>query len=399
MAEPFKNYLREIATPHAPLTASFVSSAVCPCGKRKIEFIDTSLEGFFIEVLSSGVKTYYQRYVDAQRRQRQVRIGRVGIVHLDDAKRKALAIKAAVSLGKDPRTISSEPFRGPTLYQFIENYYLPHIKTSKRSWKDDERLLRNYIIPKIGHMYMAEVAPFDILKLVNDMKNKGLANGTCNRPVILLRYAFNLAIKWGLESIESNPAKNVKLLEENKRQRFLTDEETSRLVNVLHTHPDRKASQAIELLLLTGARRNEILHARWDCVDREKRTLLVPMSKNGKPRLIALSDAAVDLIESIDSKGKSQWLFPSVTKEGPINGFHAKWAAIRKIAGLDDFRIHDLRHSYASFLVNSGVGLYVVQQLLGHSQPRTTQRYAHLQRGTLTEAANLAAGAVAKAAY
>ena len=78
-------------------------------------------------------------------------------------------------MGKDPRTISSEPLRGPTLYQFIENYYLPHIKTSKRSWKDDERLLKNYIIPKIGHMYMAEIVPFDILKLVNDMKNKGLA--------------------------------------------------------------------------------------------------------------------------------------------------------------------------------------------------------------------------------
>lgn len=383
--------------PHANLTAKFVASLACPAGKRKIEFIDTALEGFFVEALSSGVKTYYQRYIDGHRKQRQIRIGRVGIVPLEDARRRALQIKATVSLGGDPKQEKTELQQIPTLRTFVCERYIPFIKRAKRSWVQDDRLLRNHILPALGDFYLDEITTSMILDFRQKLQAKGYANGSCNRPVVLLRYIFNLAADWGVPRLGTNPAKKVPMLEETERQRFLTDAETRRLLEVLHTSPHRAEAQAIELLLITGARLNEILRARWEYVDFEKSSLLVPLSKSGKPRFIALSSAAVDLLNRLESKGKSDWLFPLPSADRPLYGLQHRWIKIRQEAGMPDLRIHDLRHSYASFLVNGGVSLYVVQELLGHSQPRTTQRYAHLQRTTLTQAANLAADAVKRA--
>ena len=151
------------------------------------------------------------------------------------------------------------------------------------------------------------------------------------------------------------------------------------------------------MLLLTGGRRNEITQARWDCVDLEKGTLLVPLSKSGKPRTISLSGAAAELISGLPSRGKSDWLFPSPQTSRPCAALYYPWDRIRKRAGLGDLRLHDLRHSYASNLVNGGVSLYVVQQLLGHSNPRMTQRYSHLEQDTLAKASEIAAQTVLRA--
>ena len=140
------------------------------------------------------------------------------------------------------------------------------------------------------------------------------------------------------------------------------------------------------LLLLTGARRREVTRARWEDVDWEKRTLLVPVSKSGKPRTIALNAAAIALLRTAASDSASLYVFPT-----QLSGLFCPWNRIRRRAGLADVRLHDLRHSFASFLVNQGVSLYVVQNLLGHTQARMTQRYAHLAPQTLLDAAEIAA--------
>ena len=172
------------------------------------------------------------------------------------------------------------------------------------------------------------------------------------------------------------------------RQRFLTPEETQRLVASIHADKNQIAAKAIMLLLLTGARRREVTGARWEDVDWEKRTLLVPMSKSGKPRTIALNAAAIALFRTAVSDSASPYIFPT-----QLSGLFCPWNRIRRRAGLADVRLHDLRHSFASFLVNQGVSLYVVQGLLGHTQVRMTQRYAHLAPQTLLDAAEVA-GAV-----
>jgi integrase len=151
------------------------------------------------------------------------------------------------------------------------------------------------------------------------------------------------------------------------------------------------------LLLLTGARRNEITYAKWEHLDLQKRTLLVPLSKSGKPRSIALNGSAVELLRAIQANSSSPYVFPSPTTGRPSPSLYFPWQRIRVRAGLPDLRLHDLRHSFASFLVNRGVSLYVVQGLLGHGNTRYTQRYAHLTADTLRDAAEAAGSAIADA--
>ncbi len=198
--------------------------------------------------------------------------------------------------------------------------------------------------------------------------------------------AFNLARKWNVPGASMNPTAGLSTVPEVHRQRFLTPEEAQRLVGSIQTDKNQVAAKAIMLLLLTGARRREVTRARWEDVDWEKRTLLVPVSKSGKPRAIALSAAAIALLRTAASDSASPYIFPT-----QLSGLFCQWNRIRRRAGLADVRLHDLRHSFASFLVNQGVSLYVVQNLLGHSQIRMTQRYAHLAPQTLLDAAELAA--------
>jgi integrase len=198
----------------------------------------------------------------------------------------------------------------------------------------------------------------------------------------------------GVPGAEKNPTTGLKTAPEACRERFLTAEETQRLVSALDADENQIAARAVKLLLLTGARRNEITYAKWQYVNWEQRTLLVPHSKSGRPRSIRLNSAALDVLRSIPRAENNQFILPSPLTGRPSPSLHFPWLRIRKRAGLLDIRLHDLRHSFASFLVNEGVSLYVVQGLLGHLNARTTQRYAHLANETLDDAAEVAGNVI-----
>jgi integrase len=190
----------------------------------------------------------------------------------------------------------------------------------------------------------------------------------------------------------ANPTAGLATAPEVHRQRFLTPEETQRLITSLDADENQVAAKAILLLLLTGARRREVTHAKWEDVDWAKQALLVPVSKSGRPRVIALNAAAIALLRSVPRDPTIPYVFRT-----RLTGLFYPWNRIRHRAALPDVRLHDLRHSFASFLVNKGTSLYVVQDLLGHTQPRTTQRYAHLARQTLLDAAEVVSGVVSSA--
>jgi integrase len=166
-------------------------------------------------------------------------------------------------------------------------------------------------------------------------------------------------------------------------------EEAQRLLIALENDQNQTAAWAIKLLFLTGARRNEITQAKWEDVNWERKALLVPRSKSGRSRLIQLNSAALDLLHSLPRTPQDTFIFPSPLTGRPSPSLHFPWSRIRKRAGLIGVRLHDLRHSFASFLVNNGVSIYVVQGLLGHANVRATQRYAHLANETLSDAAEL----------
>jgi integrase len=363
----------------------FVRNACCPPGQRKVDFFDSRQKGFLVEVRYSGRKTYYQRYRDERGRERQFKIGSAEMLTADQARRKGRAIVAHVLLGQNPQQRRQELREIPTLAAFVRDRYLPFVATYKRSWQTDETVLRLHVLPALGRMRLDEISADCVVELVARMRGNGYAVGTSNRAVVILRYLYNLARKWNVPGVIVNPTTGIELGSEVQRNRFLTREEAQELVAALSADENRTAANAILLLLLTGARRNEITQARWENVLWNERKLLVPLSKSGKPRWIALSVAAIELLKSLP-RGDNPFVFPSPVTGRPSPSLWFPWKRIRDRAGLSDVRLHDLRHSFASFLVNEGVSLYVVQALLGHANARTTQRYAHLAADTLTQA-------------
>jgi integrase len=365
---------------------------------RKIDFFDCAQRGFMLEVRCSGGKTYYQRYTDDRGRERQFKIGPADVLSLAAARRKARATAAEALVGEDPQARRAELRSIPTLAELVRDRYLPHVKSYKRSWCTDETVLRVHILPVLGSQYVDAIRAEPIAAIVERMREKGYATGTTNRVVIVLRHIFNLARKWRVPGVGENPTTGINLAPDVNRERYLSQEEAQRLVAAIEHDENEVAADAIMLLLLTGARRNEITFARWEYVDWDKRTLLVPMSKSGKPRSIALNAAAMELLRSIQAKSDSLYIFPSPVTGQPPPSLYFPWQRIRVRAGLPDLRLHDLRHSFASFLVNRGVSLYVVQGLLGHAHTRYTQRYAHLTPDTLRDAAEAVGSVVAAAA-
>ena len=375
--------------PKVALTAPFVRHCVCPEGVRKIDFFDAAVPGFMVEVRSTGGKTFYQRYRDAHSRERQFKIGSAHVLTVSQARRKARAILAEAILGRDPQQEREELRSIPTLAEFVQESYMPYAKNVKRSWQTDETILRIHILQKFGGLHLDEISNLAIADLLSRMRDQDYASGTVNRVLILLRFIFNLAKKWGVPGSAENPTAGLKTAPDVCRERFLAQDEVQRLLSALDTDENRVAANAIKLLLLTGARRNEVTHARWEHVNWDRRTLLVPRAKSGRPRSIHLNSAALDLLRSIGRTDGNPFVFPSPVTGRPSPSLHFPWWRIRERAGLLDVRLHDLRHSFASFLVNQGVSLYVVQGLLGHTQARTTQRYAHLANDTLADAAEV----------
>jgi integrase len=370
-------------------TSSLVKTAQCPEGRRKIDFFDARAPGLMLEVRASGGKTFYQRYRDRRGRERQFKIGPSDIITLQQARKKGRQILAQALLGTDPQDERQELRTIPNLRDFVQDQYVPFVMNSKRSWRTDETILRIHILPALGKRHLDEISNRDIAELLKRLRQDGYSSGTTNRVLILLRFLFNLAKKWGVPGAGENPATGLKTAPDVCRERFLSAEEAQRLLSALDGDENQVAAKAIRLLLLTGGRRNEITRAKWDYIDWERKTLLVPIAKSGRSRVISLSGAALQLLRSIERLPANPFIFPSPTTGRPCPSLHFPWLRIRKTSGLLDIRLHDLRHSFASFLVNEGVSLYVVQGLLGHTQPRMTQRYAHLQQKTLHDAVEM----------
>lgn len=212
---------------------------------------------------------------------------------------------------------------------------------------------------------------------------------TANRACALLSKMFNLATQWGW--CTDNPVKGLKKYQEQKRNRWLDDEEVQRLLFVLDDYHNQSVANAIRLLLLTGSRRNEVLHATWDQFDLIKGVWTKPAhtTKQNKMEHLPLSSQVIGLLQAMEKEATMKYLFPGNVPGEPLKDIKKGWKTIRNKAGLPDVRLHDLRHTHASHLVSSGLSLSIVGKLLGHTQASTTQRYAHLADAPLRQAAEL----------
>ena len=378
------------------LTQPFVKRIECEAGKTKQEFYDNEIIGFMLEVRANGTKTYYVRAKGAEGKRRLKKLGDAKIMTLNSARVKAIKLKRAIEEQKDiligESTKSKNKASVITLGAFYDTYYLPHIKKHIKSYETNISIFKNHLLPKYKNTPMDEISKASIMKLHSDMvQKKHLAAATANKVLIFLSSAFNIAIDLEIEGVIENPARSIKQYTlNNAKERYLTKEEAKRLLEAIKdAQQNIHLKYIVPMLILTGARRGEVLKAKHEDFNLHQKTWTIPTTKNGKKRILPITPQLLKLYKSIP-KDDSPYLFASPVTGKPYVSIYNSWNSARVKAGLKEVRIHDLRHSFASFLVNSGRSLYEVQTLLGHSTSTMTQRYAHLSNESLMSAASCA---------
>jgi integrase len=369
----------------------------CQPGKTRIELCDTELPGLYIEVRATkpGNGTYYLRYKSVAGKTSHQKIGRTTEISLADARRQARTLKAEIQLGADPRGAEKARKAVITVADFFDQHYLPYVTPRKRSWKRDEELYRLRIKGAFGDKRLNEITRQQIQTFHSSVLDQGLSPASADHHVKLIRQALNLAVEW--EMLDRNPAAGVPLFNvDNKVEHYLDEAELERLLEVLRTDPNRTICRIALFLLSTGCRLNEALQATWEQIDRGNRVWKIPASnsKSKRIRSVPLNDSALEVIQQLDTEGTFEHLFVNRRTGKTYTTIMKVWSRLRTKAGLPHLRIHDLRHMYASFLVNAGQTLYTVQAILGHSDPSVTTRYAHLSSKSLQEAANTASVAI-----
>ena len=292
--------------------------------------------------------------------------------------------------GLDPAAARDARRKAPTMKQlgkrFLEDYVPDHCKPSTAY--EYGRSVKFFIDPRIGSRKVRDIQRSDIADLHHALRETPYQ---ANRTLGVLSKLFNLAEMWGIRPDGSNPCLHVKRYKEEKRERFLSAEEFARLGQVLdETLRDgsetRSAVAAIRLLMLTGCRLSEIQKLRWEHVDLEAGELRLPDTKTGG-RAVPLAPSAVRLLESLPRDEENPWVIAGKKPGSHLTDLQHPWRRIRALADLNDARIHDLRHSFASRALALGEGLPIIGKLLGHTQVQTTARYAHLARDTVKASA------------
>lgn len=340
---------------------------------------DSDMAGFGLRVWPTGRKVYLIQYRDAGGRTRRKGLGKHGIVTADNARSEARDLLAAVAKGANPSEETKRKKGAPPVEQLCERFlteYVPsHCKESTQ--KEYRRNVELFIKPRIGKMKVADVERSDIADLHHAHRDIPYQ---ANRTLGVLSVMFNQAEIWGYRTDGSNPCRHVRKYEEKKRDRYLSTEELSRLgqtLNELEASGEESlpAINAIRLLILTGCRLGEIQTLKWEYVQGNR--LRLPDSKTGA-KVVYLGEAALEVLSKIERFPDNPYVVTGRLPGTHLTDMQKPWRRIRKAAGLDDVRIHDLRHSFASSAVGMGESLPMIGKLLGHSQVQTTARYAHL---------------------
>ncbi len=381
------------------LTDRFVKAAMSGDRKSPI-FMDDEVIGFGLQVRQSGRKSFTLDYMFEGRR-RRLFIGDFPDWSTTAARDHAKQIKREVDQGMDPLAIRDERRSAPTMKHLIERYLEEHVsKQAPDSAADHRSMMNKLVLPVWSDRKVIDIRRADVDKLLADVtKGRGRPHkkktkqkrlkplqpprptpGRANRLGCAIRKMFNLAIRWEMRT--DNPAAGFIRNPENPRERFLDITEIARLSDVLNEHKNQRMADVIRLLMLTGARRGEVLNATWDQfnLDRAVWTKPAHMTKQRRLHRTPISGAAVQLLRTIRAglPEDCPWVFPGYAEGKPLHEIKRFWDDVRERAELDGVRVHDLRHTFASLLVSGGMSLPMIGRLLGHTQVQTTQRYAHL---------------------
>lgn len=372
---------------------------------------DSALKGFGVRIEPSGRKTFLCRYRSAGAR-RQYLLGTFGAVTVEEARGEARRVLSASVLGKDLAQSRYEARRAVRFGELVDIFLAEHVSKLKPGTAVEYRgAFRKHAVPALGRTPADAVTTAELNRLHLSLANH---RARANRVISYVRSLYSWAGNHGHVPRDFNPARHVKLYKEQGRERYLSSEELKRLGEVLReaettglpwfakangptskhrAKPEHQLVQypaeltnAIRLLLFTGCRLREILHLRWSEVDLERGLLYLPDSKTGK-KTVVLNIAALDILKAMPRR--DLFVIPGDIRGQPRHDLKRPWEHVRHAAGLEDVRLHDLRHTHASFGVMAGLGLPIIGRLLGHASPLTTARYAHLADDPVRRASDL----------
>ena len=372
------------------LTDSLVKGLNPPSKGNRITY-DARLRGFGIRVVSSGKKSFILNY-HVNGRERRMTIGPYPEWTLLAARKRCEELRRDVDVGIDPLQQKTEKLNAPTVQDLYEKYVSDHLpKKSPTSVVTDLHMWEKNILPVLAQRKVGELRFTDIDGLHRKISHR--APVQANRNLALLRKAFNLAMLWGW--MKTNPAIGIQANPEVSRTRYLNSKEIKRLMQALASSASRTSSDAILFMLLTGCRRGEAFKATWDQFDPELRVWTKPAAttKQRKIHRIPVSTAVSELLRKRERSTNNAYVFASHTGNA-LTDVKKTWARICEVADLEEVRLHDLRHTFASLLVSNGQSLPTIGAMLGHTQTQTTARYAHLFDETLHEAAEMASKAI-----
>ena len=394
------------------LTEKLVKNAQ-PVEGKDYQLFDSELRAFALIVYRSGSKAFTIDYRHAGRPRRMV-FGRWPEWSVSAARIRAKELRRDVDAGYDPLKQRQQMREQPRIRDLIDRYLIEHAsKLAKTNEADQHSMMEKLVAPHWENRLVSEITRSDVEQLLTKVAegrarpHKAKPNNRArklqgpkktpiraNRVGEALRKAFSLAIEWGWR--EDNPASGFYRRLENPRERFLTKDEIDRLVNALDHDEDQRAADIIRICMLTGARVGEVRQSRFEQFNLDLLIWTKPASTTKQRRMhrvpISENVAAIVRQRQLVVPNSSPWVFPGDVAGQPVIEIRRFWKRIQREAQIEDVRIHDLRHTFASLLVSGGASLEMIGKLLGHTQLQTTQRYAHLLDAPLREGVNAVAG-------
>ena len=382
------------------LTKDAIERAKLPERGRKERFIrDDIVRGLGLRITAAGAKSFiFEARVKG--RPRRLTLGAWPDLTVLLARKRALEIRTAIAKGEDPHAAHLAEKREATFGELVDRYMSEYARLHKkpRSIADDEYYLAHYVPKGWRARRLTDISRADVEQLHASLGQER-GHYPANHSVRLLRHMFNRAADWAMLRC-ANPAQRLKLFREERRERFLSPEELARVNSALLEEPDWRWRAYFPLALMLGTRKSELLAMRWIDIDLIARTWRIPETKTGNSHLLPLPGPALAILQSLPSRDRSEWVFPGDGATGHVIEPAKAWQRIRVRAEVSDVRIHDLRHTLASWLIAQGFNLPLVGRALNHKQTATTSRYAHLAldpvRAALEKTATLMAGVSGK---
>ena len=366
------------------LTTEFVEALVAD-GKDRT-FFDTALSGFGVRVTPAGTKVFIAR-AQVAGKPRKVAVGTFPFVTVAAARREAREALDAIRRGADPAKDKADQRRAieygaVTVADLAERWMTEVVRPKRkpRTIDDYERILAKHILPALGNVAVKDLTWEQVNKFHGSMAR---IPRRANYVTSTLRALLNFAERVGIRPQHSNPVKGVEFFRENARERFLSEAEIGAAAEGIE-QAEREgvigphAAAGLRLALFTGARSGEIVAIQWSFIDWNRKQVRLPDSKTNTPRTIHLGDAAIEVLKTLPRVGP--FVIAGAKPGEAYKNLTRAWGTARVYAGLDDVRLHDLRHSYASLAAGRGVSLQMIGKLLGHKVAATTMRYAHLAR-------------------